>query len=175
MSDAPEIPEAKDRFEMTVALTIAVIAVVLSWISNFGDDAKTNAIIKTNEATNKWGHFQSKSIKEKLIATTLDVAATRAETAAGTGQESALEASLRNEVNRYKSEKADVQQEAEKLQAEADLNMKINDRCGKGALLLQVSIVIASVAILARAKSLWIASILLAVIGSAIGISSHFM
>lgn len=175
MSDAPEIPEAKDRFEMTVALTIAVIAVILSWISNFGDDAKTNAIIKTNEATNKWGHFQSKSIKEKLIATTLDVAATRAETGASPGQQSTLEVELRKEIERYRTEKTDVQQEAEKLQKEAELNMRINDRCGKGALMLQVAIVISSVAILARAKSLWIASILLAAIGSAIGISSHFM
>ena len=47
MPDAPEIPEAKDRFEKTVAITIAVVAVILSWMSNRGDDAKTSAIIKT--------------------------------------------------------------------------------------------------------------------------------
>ena len=175
MSNAPEIPEANDRFEKMVAITIAVVAVVLSWISNVGDDAKTNSIIKTNEATNKWGHFQSKSIKERLIAASLDLASNRNGAAADGDQQSRLTASLRDEIERYRTEKAAIEQEAEKLQAEAARNMRINDRCSTGCLLLQVAIVVASMAILARAKSFWIAGMLLAAAGTVIGISAHFM
>lgn len=175
MPDAPEIPEAKDRFEMSVAMSIAVIAVILSWVSNYGDNAKTNAIIKTNEATNKWGHFQSKSIKEKLIATSLDIASITPSVSASDGQLPDLLIKLRKEVERYELEKKEIQQEAEKLQAEAALSLRVNDRCDTGGLMLQIAIVLSSVAILARSKSLWIASVVLAVIGSLIGISSHFV
>jgi hypothetical protein len=175
MADTPDIPEAKDRFETSVAITIAVVAVILSWISNRGDDAKTSAIIKTNEASNKWGHFQSKSIKERLIETTLDLTGNLSTAAADGDSPSQLVRNLRSEVERYKSEKGAIEKEAAQLQEEAGLHMRINDRCGSGCLILQVAIVIASVAILARSKFLWIGSMLLAVVGSVIGISSHFM
>ncbi len=46
MAEAPEIPEAKDPFEKRVAVTIAVLAVVLAVVGNKGDNAKTDAIIK---------------------------------------------------------------------------------------------------------------------------------
>ncbi len=175
MADTPEIPEAKDRFETSVAITIALVAVVLSWISNRGDDAKTSAIIKTNEASNKWGHFQSKSIKERLIEATLDLTMTMNAAAAEGDPPAKLAQTLRTEVDRYKNEKGNIEKEASQLQEEAALHMRINDRCGSGCLIMQVSIVIASVAILARSKFLWIGSMVLAVVGSVIGISSHFM
>jgi hypothetical protein len=175
MSNAPEIPEPKDHFEMTVAVTIAIVAVILSWITSRGDDAKTNAIIMTNAAANKWGHFQSKSIKERVMATSLDLASLMSVPAANEQAHSKLTSNLREEIDRYHSEKGAIEQEAEKIQAEAEVNMRINDRCGTGCLLLQVAIVIGSMAVLARAKSLWIGCILLAAVGSLVGISSHFM
>ena len=175
MSQTPEIPEARDRFETSVAVTIAILAVVLSWISNRGDDAKTSAIIKTNEATNKWGHFQSKSIKERMVSATAELAS-HMKGDAGTGESATdLIASLRNEVERYSNEKAAMESEAERLRTEAQSSMRINDRCGSGSLILQVSIVVASVSIIARSRFLWLGGMLLGAIGSVIGISSHFM
>ena len=60
MSETPEIPEANDPFSKQVAITIALLAVVLAVIENKGDNAKTDAIIKTSEASNRWGYYQSK-------------------------------------------------------------------------------------------------------------------
>jgi hypothetical protein len=175
MPDKPEIPEARDRFEKSVAVTIAVVAVLLSWISNRGDDAKTSAIIKTNEASNKWGHFQSKSIKERIVEATLELASNMTDTAAGGAAPSPPIANLRNEVERYQTEKAAIEKEAEELRTDAEREMRINDRCGTGSLILQVAIVVGSVAILARSKLLWIGGTVLGAVGSVIGISSLFM
>ena len=50
MSETPEIPEANDPFSKQVAITIALLAVVLAVIENKGDNAKTDAIIKTSNA-----------------------------------------------------------------------------------------------------------------------------
>lgn len=61
MPDAPEIPEAKDPFDKRVALSIAIIAICLSFVANLGDNAKTSAILKTSEASDQWNYFQAKS------------------------------------------------------------------------------------------------------------------
>ncbi len=44
MSEDVEVPEAKDPFEKRIAISIAIIAVLLSYISMKGDNAKTDAI-----------------------------------------------------------------------------------------------------------------------------------
>src|SRR4051812_50221216 len=66
MSDAPEIPEATTDFEKKIALTIAILAVVLSLVNNLGDNSKTDAIIKTNQASDRWAYYQAKGIKENM-------------------------------------------------------------------------------------------------------------
>ena len=68
MPDAPEIPEAKDPFDKRVALTIAILAICLSFIANLGDNAKTSAILRTSEASDQWNYFQAKSTKALLAA-----------------------------------------------------------------------------------------------------------
>ena len=68
MPDAPEIPEAKDPFDKRVALTIAILAICLSFIANLGDNAKTSSILKTSEASDQWNYFQAKSTKAQLAA-----------------------------------------------------------------------------------------------------------
>lgn len=73
MSETPEIPEANDPFSKQVAITIALLAVVLAFIENKGDNAKTDAIIKTSEAANRWGYYQSKSIKQNIYETELEI------------------------------------------------------------------------------------------------------
>ena len=73
MADTPEIPEGNDPFSKQVAITIALLAVILAVIENKGDNAKTDAILKTSEAANRWGHYQSKSIKQNLHETELEI------------------------------------------------------------------------------------------------------
>jgi len=73
MAETLEIPEANDPFSKQVAITIALLAVVLAVIENKGDNAKTDAILRTSEAANRWGYYQSKSIKQDLYETELEI------------------------------------------------------------------------------------------------------
>ena len=99
MADAPELPEAKDPFEKTIALTIAIIAVVLSFVENQGDNAKTDAIVKTGEMSNQWAYYQSKSLKENLAETSATLLGNLTPTAPDAAKAKAEE--LRAEVVRY--------------------------------------------------------------------------
>ena len=179
MPEAPEIPEANDPFEKRAAVTIAILAVV----GNKGDNAKTDAIIKTNEATNKWAFYQAKSIKGSIIAAehellTLLVSAPNADAEAAKKIReirSKIEERLTKKAAEYGDDQPKIKKEAEEAQDEAKIGSKINDRCDQGSLALQIAIVIASVSILARSRAFWIGSIVLGVIGIGIGIMAFLI
>ena len=67
MADPPGIPEAKNPFETRVAVCIAILAALLAFVSMRGDNAKTDAVIRTTEASNQWSFFQAKTIREHAL------------------------------------------------------------------------------------------------------------
>jgi hypothetical protein len=177
MAETPEIPEAKDPFEKRAAVTIAILAVVLAVVGNKGDNAKTDAIIKTNEATNKWAYYQAKGIKgsiasaeHELLVLLAPAQIADADTAKKITQlRSDVEARLKSAPEDYKAEQVVIKMEAEAAEKDAERGSRVNDRCDQGSLALQIAIVIASVSILARSRAFWIGSIILGVIGIAVG------
>jgi hypothetical protein len=183
MSEKPEIPEANDPFSKQVAITIALLAVVLAVLESKGDNAKTDAIIKTSEAANRWGYYQSKSIKQNLYETELEILShlkPAVPDAGGldpeaTSRRKALIVSMEKAAataKRYDSEKGDIKKEAEQFEAAAEANGKINDRCDQAALALQIAVVICSVAILSRWRLFWYIGLGLGVAGALIGMSA---
>ncbi len=174
MADAPEIPEASTDFEKKIALTIAILAVALSFVNNKGDNSKTEAIIKTNLASDNWSHFQAKSIKghvEEMHAGLLR------ELGGATLSDEAKQSLVRlaGGVEKLKGEKEEIGKKAEELTKEANKLGAINDRCDLAALLLQIGIVICSVAILSEWKPFWYTGIVLGAIGAGIGVTAFLM
>lgn len=174
MADAPEIPEANDPFEKRVALTIAILAICLSFVGNLGDNAKTDAIIKTNEASNQWGYYQAKSIKAEMTIMHGDLLARLPGVRSPEDIKSDADR-LASEVARYEAEKTEIKAKAEGLHAEAAHNSAINDRCDQSALFLQIGVIICSVSILARSHKFWLAGILLGVGGIVCGATAFLL
>jgi hypothetical protein len=173
MSDAPELPEAKDPYEKLIALTIAILAVVLSFVDNTGDNAKTDAIVKTTEAANKWGYFQSKSLKENLAensATLLSILAPVDPAAAKAKAEE-----MTRETARYDGEKKQLMAEAKELEKQAAYSMSIDDRADQASLLLQIAVVVCSIAILVRWKAIFLAGAAVGVVGIVISALAFMM
>jgi hypothetical protein len=173
MADAPEIPEARDPFEKQVAVSIAGLAVCLAVVENKGDNAKTDAIIQTNEASNEWARYQSKSIKATLARTEM-ILLSNLQPAAGVKTAERVEW-LKGEATRYESDEKEITDLARNAQTAAQVSSKVNDRCDEGALALQIAIVVASVAILSRWKLLWIVALVLGLLGAAIGVSAFLL
>jgi hypothetical protein len=174
MADAPEIPEATDPFEKRVAISIAVLAVALSIIGNLGDNAKTDAILKTNEASNKWAYYQSKSIKENMVKMEGNLLDELGSTQPKEVRDKSI-ARLRTEETRYEKEKEDIKKEAEELQKDAATDSKVNDRCDLSTLLLQIGVVICSVAILSRWHLFWYIGMGLGAAGISVGVTAFLM
>lgn len=173
MADAPELPEAKDPFEKTIALTIAIIAVILSFVENQGDNAKTDAIVKTGEMSNQWAYYQSKSLKENLAETSATLLGNLTPTAPDAAKAKAEE--LRAEVVRYEGEKKVIRADAEELQNQVKAALAIDDRCDMASLFLQISVVLCSVAILVRWRAIFIVGVLAGLAGTIVGASAFMM
>jgi hypothetical protein len=174
MPETPEIPEAKDPFEKRAAVTIAILAVVLAVFGNKAENARTEAIIKTNEASNQWAYFQAKGIKGSIASSEERLLKSLPPSQDATAIPKSS-GDLLKEVERYKTEQEGIKQHAEKAEKDASHELEISKRCERASLALQIAIVIASVSILARSHAFWIASIVLGLVGVGAGMMAFLM
>jgi len=128
---------------------------------------KNNAAIKKTEGSNQWNFYQAKSSKQNL-----------AELAAVLVAED-KRAGYKDEVERYKAEKAEIKLAAEKLEADSqawdaqsDAQMHLHHRWAQATTALQVAIAMAAMALLTRRKWLEWAMFLMAAIGAALGVAA---
>ncbi len=145
---------AEDSFAGTIAVMTAILATIGALFSYMGGATqanaglyKNNAAIKKTEASNQWNYYQAKSSKQNLaeLAVTLVTDDKRP--------------AYKDEVERYKKEKADIKAAAEKLEAESkdwdlrsDAEMHQHHRWAQATTALQISIALAAIALLTRRK-----------------------
>jgi SHS2 domain-containing protein len=159
-----------------LAVMTAILATVGALFSYMGGATQANAglykndsAIKKTEASNQWNFYQAKSTKQSL-----------SELAVALAPES-KQAFYLKEVERYKSEKAEIQKEAKKLEAESkewdeksEAQMHEHHRWAQATTVLQVSIALAAIALLTRRRWLEWGTLSLGIIGITLGISAWF-
>lgn len=173
--EAPEIPEAEDPFGRRVALTIAVMAVLLSVIDVHGDNAKGDGLLAATKASSQWAYYQAKSIKEHAFELQRDTVLAMAATTLDPTRGAELRERWDAQLKRYATEKQEIKQQAEAHEAAVELNGRIDDRCDLAGLLEQIAIVMASVAILVKWRAFYVVSVLLGGAGAAVGVSAFFI
>jgi len=161
-----------DRFSGRIAVTTAILATVGALFSYQGGAtqasaqlAKNDAAIRKTEAANQWNYYQAKSNKQNLaeLAAVL-VAPDRQE-------------AYRVEATRYRTEKAEIQKAAEKLEAESktfdaqsDAQMHEHHRWAQATTFLQIAIALSAIALLTRRKWLQWGVYGVAALGAALGV-----
>jgi hypothetical protein len=164
----------KDRFAGAIAVTTAVLATVGALFAYMGGATqanaglyKNNAALKKTEASNQWNYYQAKSSKQNL-----------AELAVVLAPED-KRAGYREEVERYKKEKAEIKTAAEKLEAEAsewdrrsDDELHLHHRWAQATTALQISIALAAIALLTRRRWLEWGMFGVAGVGLALGVAA---
>jgi Na+/glutamate symporter len=161
-----------DSFAGRVAVTTAILATVGALFGYMGGATqanaqlyKNNAAIKKTEASNRWNYYQAKSSKQNLaeLGTSL-VSADKVE-------------GLKSEVERYRKEKAEIKDEADKLEAEAkdwdersDHEMHEHHRWAQATTALQICIALSAIALITRRK--WLQNIVygFSVVGVLLGV-----
>ena len=195
MSETPEIPEAEDPFGKRIAISIALLAVCISFIGNYGDNAKTDSIIKTTAAANQWSYFQAKSIKQHSYALDKDIISVLAPSAVDSARRDELLKSYDAKIASYEKAKKDIGfgekdaagnwlevlddgkpvVSATQYQEEAAHGIKINDRCDLASLLLSLGVILCSVAILMRHHYVWFGGLAVGLGGAIVGATAFLM
>ena len=161
----------KDRFAGSIAVMTAILATVGALFAYMGGATqanaglfKNNAAIKKTEASNQWNYYQAKSSKQNLAELALVLVADDKKPV------------YKDEIERYKKEKAEIQKDAEALEkqskdwdTQSDAQMHLHHRWAQATTALQISIAMAAMALLTRRKWLEYAMFGMASIGVALG------
>jgi len=137
-----------------IAVSTAIIATVGAVFAYLGGatqaDAgryKNDAAIKMTEAASQWNYYQSKSTKQALTEFALENAAADRKGA------------FQEKIDRYETEKQQIQNEAKKLEGEArewdqrsEAQLHQHHRWAQATTMLQIAIALAAMAILTRKK-----------------------
>jgi hypothetical protein len=168
-----ELPEASDPFEKGIALTVAILAVVLAFVDNTGNNGQADAIVKTNLASNQWAYYQAKSIKgsiaESNVALLSELVPANADVTKAKIEE------LKKSAERYDTEKKEIKDKAEALEKEAAIGQAIDDQCDIAALFLQIAVVVCSIAILVRWKAIFFVGLAMGLVGIYEGVVAFMM
>jgi len=168
----------RDSFGNRIAVMTAVLATlgaIFSYQSGNAENLaliyKNDAAIRKTDAANQWAYYQSKGQKENLAELGAALSARDPQTAAHFAAEAA----------RYKAEKEPIHAQAEALEKQVlDADAKSEElvhrhhRWAQGTTLIQVSIALAAITLLARSRWLLVGSLGVAGLGAVIGILAAF-
>ena len=135
---------------------------------------KNQSVLKKTEASNQWNYYQAKSSKQNLAELALALASAD------------KREFYTKEIDRYKTEKAAIQKDAEALEAEVKKYDKLSDEANAKSAqkihphhrwelamtVFQIAISLASITILTRLRWLYFASGLAGAVGVGLGLAA---
>lgn len=175
-----ELEEMKAKaFTRRVALTTAIYAVVLAIASLGGNNAMKEMLLAQQQASDQWAFYQAKVIREhQYRAQKLRLEAELAERGSAMKPETrqkfeVLTAKFAEEEKRYNSEKKEIEKDARKLEHERDVNRAKDPYFNYAEVLLQIGIVMSSVAILSNSRPMYLFSLIVAVLGAFLSLDGY--
>jgi hypothetical protein len=179
----PEELEEKSRnsFGKKVALFTAIYAVILAICALGGNNSMKEMLLAQQEASNQWAYYQAKNIREYLNKIEKDRLETQIVERGNTMKPAALK-HYKAEIQKVSSEEARLSKdkqailvEAKKQEHERDVNRAKDPYFDFGEALLQIAIVMSSVAIIAGSRPVFFFSIGAAVLGSLITLNGFLL
>jgi hypothetical protein len=145
----------KDR-ERYIGVYIGILAVALAICTLGGSNATKDATLLNIKAANTWAFFQAKNVRRHVLRTTTDELELRLATETGLTADG--KAAIAAKIKSYKEQDEaltkgkegldDLFSQAKAMEADRDVAMRRDPYFDWGGALLQIAIVLASVAIL---------------------------
>jgi len=173
MAEIEISPDIKDHRDQQVALTIAILAILLAVISSLGQGQSNERIVQQIEASNGFAWYQAKRIRSgmnELLAEQMKIAQAGTTTAAQNELITKLVAQLSGKTSEYEKESEKILQKAEfakSLAARADTR---GTGYGRGEIFLQVAVVFCSITLLTKTRAFFYSGVLFAVLGLGLGL-----
>lgn len=151
-----------------VSLTMAVLAVMVAVVTLLGHRAHTEEVVLQARASDQWAYYQAKNIRqhEDELFTGLSAAAAPkdGDAMAKFHDQSAQDA------ERYKHDKAEIQDKARDLENEVAMERKRADRYDLAEVFLEIGLVITSITLLSGRRIFWYVGVVFSVIGVVVAV-----
>jgi hypothetical protein len=177
-----ELEEERGKaFTRRVALITAIYAVFLAITSLGGSNAMKEMLLAQQQSSDQWSFYQAKVIREHLYRNEknrMEVELLERGASLKPEAKNRFENLLKKmgeEENRYNTEKKEIEKEAKELEKERDLNRNKDPYFDFAEVLLQISIILASIAILSASKPIFIFSLFSAITGIILSFNGFFM
>ena len=182
LPNVEEIDEMRAKaFTKKVALVTALFAVALAVTSLGGNNATKEMMLAAQQASDQWSFYQAKTIRENLSRNTkvqLQVMLKAGMDSIKPQGRTEIEVELRrlaDDEERYRLEKIEIEKQAKHLEAERDTNRAKDPYFDYAEVLLQIAIVMASIAILSASHLIFYFALSSAVMGVLLSLNGFFM
>lgn len=177
-----ELEEIRSKtFTKRIALVTAIFAVILAIASLGGSNATKEMLLAQQQSSDQWAFYQAKVIREHLYRSQkMRLEADLAERGGSIKPETrkhyeSLLKKLDEEAVRYSTEKKEIEKEAKKLEHERDIYRQKDPYFDYAEVLLQISIVMASVSILAVSRPMFYFAVFVALSGTILTINGYVL
>ena len=148
-------PWWEERLTTYVAVTAVILAVCATLATFKAAGYGNRMVMSQSQASDQWAYYQAKSIKETQYQVQRDVIALVSQQM---GTNPAVQERLdayQKEVSRYKQEKDEIMQEAKRLESLRDISQDLSSEIGKAIILLQIGILLTSLAAINKTAYFW--------------------
>ena len=146
----------KDHLTTVIAVTTLLLAACATIASFKAAGYGNRMVLAQNRASDQWAYYQAKSIKETAYQTQRDaMELAKQSNPASVEAYQAKIAAYDQEVARYKKEKNEIMADAKKLEAARDQYQKHGMRFGEALILLQIGILLSSLASISKNHVYW--------------------
>jgi len=150
--------EKKEPWLNYLALTTVIFAVCATLSTFKGGNYSTRSVLSQAQASDQWAFFQAKSIKENVYRLQLEKIQLDAKLDTDVAKASIYKdaiAAYEKKAAGYETEKAAIKLQAEELEKKRDDAKKHGEPFGIAVILLQIAILISSIAALLKRQVLW--------------------
>ena len=168
-----QMKEAGGEESLTqISLAISILAVLVAMVTVLGHRSHTEAVLLQGRSTDQWNEYQAKKIREDNLAVVVDTLQLNPSL---TRAAQAKVAEFQTHIAKWKSELAEEQEKAGKLEEDVKHTERQAARYDLGEALLQIAVVLSSVTLFTRKRSYFVFGLSLGVAGLVVAASSFFV
>ncbi len=165
--------EARETRLYEVSFSISVLAVMVALVTVLAHRSHTEAVLNQARATDEWGLYQARRIRQSSIATTGDLLTILAP--ANPAAQAKLK-SYHDQSEKWNADLQDSQHRARGLEEQVENAEHHASRFDTGEALLQIAVVLSSITLLTRQRIYWLIGLTVGAIGllfTSLGLLNH--
>ena len=148
--------EAAERWQMQVALSSALLAVFAALAALLSGHDANESMMEQIQSSDKWSHYQSKSIKEAVQRSQVELMVALGKPVPPKTEEA---------LERYEKEKEKLAEEAKEKAEKSEHLLARHERFSVAVTFFQVAIGVAAISVLTRRKRFFQVSLLFGMVG----------